>query len=393
MKNNLKYLLFVILLVLPLTSCVRNNTNFNNQFIFKSEKQRAIKLAKQYYPLEPETITKFICSRSAGSKHDYYSEGDYWWPNPKDINGAYIRRDGFTNPNNFTAHRKALRRMSIIVPVLTVAYIITGERKYLEKILEHLEAWFINPATMMNPNLLYAQAIKGKVTGRGIGIIDTIHLIEVAKSILRLHQLKTIDEVTFNKLEIWFNKYLSWLTTHQYGIDEKEHGNNHSTWWAAQVAMFAKLTGNKTILKSIRNFYKNNLLPNQMSNKGSFPKEVERTKPFNYSIFNLDGMAMICEITSTKDDNLWYYRTDNGKGMKKGIEFLFPYLKDKSTWPYNKDITHWNELPVRSPSLLFSAIHFNNKEYLKTWKGLKAESQNEEIIRNFPIRQPLLWVN
>jgi len=35
----------------------------------------------------------------------------------------------------------------------------------------------------MNPNLQYAQAIHGRFTGRGIGIIDTIHLVEVARAL------------------------------------------------------------------------------------------------------------------------------------------------------------------------------------------------------------------
>ena len=55
--------------------------------------------------------------------------------------------------------------------------------------MQHIRAWFINPDTQMNPNLLYAQAIKGVATGRGIGIIDTIHLIEVVQS-LRLMEAK-----------------------------------------------------------------------------------------------------------------------------------------------------------------------------------------------------------
>lgn len=32
----------------------------------------------------------------------------------------------------------------------------------------------------MNPNLHYAEAIHGRLTGRGIGVIDTLQLVEVA---------------------------------------------------------------------------------------------------------------------------------------------------------------------------------------------------------------------
>ena len=36
------------------------------------------------------------------------------------------------------------------------------------------------------------------------------------------------------------------------------------------------------------------LLPGQMAPDGSFPKELARTKPYSYSIFNFDAMTMLC---------------------------------------------------------------------------------------------------
>ncbi len=125
---------------------------------------------------KPVTITDFICERSAGGIHDFYSEGDYWWPDPANPDGPYIQKDGMTNPDNFTGHRKAMIRLSQIVGVCASAYKITGDEKYVRQAFIHLNAWFADTATMMNPSLLYAQAIKGRYTGRGIGIIDTIQL-------------------------------------------------------------------------------------------------------------------------------------------------------------------------------------------------------------------------
>ena len=100
-------------------------------------------------------------------------------PNPANPNGPYVEKDGVTNPDNFTAHRHALIRLSLQMPALTAAWVVTGKRKYAQHAAEHLRAWFLNPATLMNPNLQYSQAVRGRSTGRGIGIIDTIHLVEV----------------------------------------------------------------------------------------------------------------------------------------------------------------------------------------------------------------------
>ncbi len=241
----------------------------------------------------PQTLTMFICKRSAGGINDFYSEGDYWWPDPANTDGPYIQRDGMTNPDNFVDHRKAMIRLSQIVGTLASAYKITGDEKYVKQAFIHLKAWFVVPETRMNPSLLYSQAIKGKFTGRGIGIIDTIQLMEVAQGIIAMQNAKCIDRQLLADIKKWFSDYLIWLTTHQYGKDEMNAKNNHGTCWVMQAALFAKVTNNKEILDFCRRKYKEVFLPEQMETDGSFPLELKRTKPYGYSLFNLDAMTMV----------------------------------------------------------------------------------------------------
>lgn len=352
-------------------------------------KQAIIEEANDYLEKKPITVTATVCERSAGTPHDFYSEGDYWWPNPEDPGGPYIRKDGQTNPENFIAHRLAMRDLSRWVASLTAAYKITKDKKYADKALEHLKAWFINVDTKMNPNLLYGQAIKGRVTGRGIGIIDTIHFIEVAKSIQVLQQLGYLNRADYIPLKNWFNEFLTWLTTHPYGLDEKDHGNNHSTWWAAQVAAFADLAERPEIMEDCRRQYKK-LLAVQMDENGGFPDELERTKPYNYTLFNLEGYTVLAEIASTKTDNLWNYQTANGT-LKKAFDFMLPSIKDKSKWTYPKDVQHFNELPIQSASLLLAGIAYKDSDYKETWKTLSSKRKSIEIDRTYPIRQLSLW--
>lgn len=370
-------------------ACQAPITKEQNETAFFSNNQ-IIEEANSYLTKEPVTVTAAICERSAGTPHDFYSEGDYWWPNPNDPDGPYIRKDGQTNPENFVAHRLAMRDLSRWVASLTAAYKITKDKKYADKALEHLRAWFINAETKMSPHLLYAQAIKGRVTGRGIGIIDTIHLIEVAKSIQVLQQLGYLKEVDFTGLKSWFEEYVTWLTTHTYGLKEKDHGNNHSTWWAAQVAAFAKLAEKPAILADCRQQYKK-LLTAQMNNQGGFPDELERTKPYNYSLFNIEGYVVLAEIASTPDDNLWLYQTPNGT-LKNAIDFMFPSIRDKKNWTYPKDVQHFEELPIQSASLLLAGLAYGEKEYQNIWKNLPLVRLSKEVDRTYPIRQMSLWV-
>ncbi len=111
----------------------------------------------------------------------------------------------------------------------------------------------------------------------------------------------------------------------RYWISERDAKNNHGTCWVLQVAAFAHLTRDEKRLDECRRRFKEVLVPGQMAADGSFPLELKRTKPYGYSIFNLDAFATICRILSTEGDNLWAWTTPDGRGMRRAMAFLFPY--------------------------------------------------------------------
>tara|TARA_R110002051_G_scaffold117599_2_gene191238 strand:- start:29 stop:1171 length:1143 start_codon:yes stop_codon:yes gene_type:complete len=380
------------MITLILNSCHTATPIFEGHFYAK-EKERVVQLANAYIALKPITVVASIAPRSAGGIHDFYSEGDYWWPDPQQPKGPYIRKDGLTNPDNFVAHREAMIRFSQISGALSCAYILTHHKKYAEKVAMHLRAWFIDEQTLMNPNLRYGQAIMGRFEGRGIGIIDTIHLIEVAQSVTAIADAGVLSEVELKTIKQWFSTYLKWMTTHPYGIAERDNGNNHSVCWVMQVAVFADVVGDEKLKSYCIKMYKEVVLPHQMQENGSFPQELARTKPYGYSLFTLDAMTTICQVLSTPEDNLFTYQTPDGKSIAKGISFMYPYTKNKNTWPYQKDVMYWNEWPVRHSFLLFGGIALGNDAYLNLWNSLDADFDTFEVLRNMPIRFPLLWLH
>lgn len=357
------------------------------------DKARILKAAARYLGEVPVTITAFPASRSAGGRHDYYSEGDYWWPDPKNPSGPYIDRDGMTNPANFTAHRHALIRLSLQVPALAAAWFITRDERYAQHALLHLSAWFIDPATLMNPNLQFAQAIHGVTTGRGIGIIDTVHLVEVARAAAVLENSASYPESQRRAVKNWFAQYVDWMTTSKNGIQEREAKNNHGTCWVMQVAEFARFTGKPELTDYCRTRFKTVLLLNQMAPNGSFPLELRRTKPYGYSLFNLDAMATVCQVLSTQEENLFRYNLSDGRGMGRAMSFMAPYIAHKNTWPYRHDVMYFDQWPIRQPSLLFAGLALSRPDYVALWRKLNPDSTVEEVIRNCPIRQPVLWVS
>ncbi|CAH1002414.1 hypothetical protein LEM8419_03300 [Neolewinella maritima] len=370
----------------PVVTAVDDTTDY-------FDRDELLETAEAYLDEAPVPLTASVSERSAGGPRDFYSEGDYWWPDPANPDGPYIRRDGESNPENFVAHRLAMVDMSKQVATLVAAYKLTGEEKYADKAMEHLRAWFVSDETSMMPNLLYAQAISGRVTGRGIGIIDTIHLIEVAKAIEVLRALGYLDGPEDEALTGWFDQYLTWMTTHEYGLAERDNGNNHSTWWAAQVAAFASVAGREAELGLAREAYKN-MLTVQMDSTGGFPQELERTKPYIYTLFNLEGFAVLADYGSRDGDHkLWDYESADGDGsLQRAFAFMAPYLMDKDGWPYPPDVAYYDEVPIQSPGMLLAARAYDDEQLLDAWKELDPERKSQEIERNFPIRRPSLWV-
>jgi hypothetical protein len=360
--------------------------------IAELDRERILRLANEAMKMEPVSITQYQAKLSQGGIHDYYSNGDYWWPDPNKPDGLpYIRRDGQSNPKNFSQHRLAMQRLRNAVAALASAYAIDGQEKYAQKAVTLLKVFFLDEATKMNPSLLYAQAIPGVSPGRGTGIIDTLHLAEVAPAIQAIDKSPAMTSEIRAGLKKWFADYSEWMTTRPNGIEEMKATNNHSVAYMVQLAAFARLTGDTAKTELCRKHYKELFLPQQMAANGSFPQELRRTKPYGYSIFQLDNMALLCQLLSTAQDNLWTFNLQDGRGIQKGLEFLFPYLQDRSKWPYKPDVEHFEQWPVRQPALLFGGYALGQAKYINLYKKLEADPTDMEVRRNMAVTQPLLW--
>ena len=193
------------------------------------DRARVLRNAQKYLGEKPATVTAAQSQRSAGGLHDFFSEGDYWWPDPSKPAGPYLQRDGMTNPDNFVQHRQYLMKLSVQVPALAAAWKLTKDRKYATHAATHLRAWFVDEATRMNPNLEYAQAIHGRTTGRGTGVIDTIHLVEVARAIPFIAASGALTPAQFGAAKQWFADYANWMATSKNGIEERDTKTDANT--------------------------------------------------------------------------------------------------------------------------------------------------------------------
>jgi len=244
----------------------------------------------------------------------------------------------------------------------------------------------------MNPNLEHAQAIFGVNKGRGTGIIDTIHLVEPVRAAGLLLGSGVLAPDEQAQLKGWFADYLTWLTTSKNGIEERDARNNHGSCWTMQAAAFAHFTQNESVLAYCRDNFRTKLVPDQVAANGSLPLELARTKPYSYALFDMDILTTTAQILTTSAESLFAFELPDGRGLRKVVAYMAPYIRDKKTWPLPPDVEWFNDLPVRQPSLLFAGLAYSEPSWLALWKTLNPDPTVPEIIRNFPIRQPVLWV-
>ncbi len=377
---------FLSLAMLP----VRSSPAVN---VAEIDHDRILKAAEAALTQPPVPSTSSRAKWSQGGPNDFYSNGDYRWPNPSTTNGLpYVELDGKSNPDNFNNHRAAVRTMQDTVAALGAAYKITGESRYAAKAVQLLRVFFLDPQTRMNPNLQFAQAVPGVSPGRSWGIIDGLHLVEIPKAVEAMDTSAAFSPENLTGLKKWFGDLVQWMATSNNGRKEGAAKNNHSVAFYLQMAVFSEFAGDEVHLAECRNQFKAVLVPDQMAADGSFPLELRRTKPYGYSIFRLDNMAALCQVLSRPDDNLWTFRLPDGRGIQKAVEFLYPFVLDKSKWPRKPDVQAWDGWPARQPSLLFAGLAFGDKSYIDLWRKLPADPSNEEVRRNIAITQPLLWL-
>jgi hypothetical protein len=354
---------------------------------------RILKAAEAALKVSPISITAFRAERSPGGPNDFYSNADYWWPDPNKPDGLpFIQRDGQSNPGNFNQHRIAMRELRDSVAALAAAYKISGDERFANKAAELLRVFFLDKTTRMNPQFELAQVVPGRGKGRSYGIIDGLHLAEIPPAIMAMQNSPAFSPEMVAGLKRWFADLANWMVTSPNGKQEAVASNNHAVAFWLQIACYARFTGDEAKLADCRRQFKEVFVPKQMAADGSFPLELKRTKPYGYSIFQLDNMATLCQVLSTPDDNLWKFELPDGRGIRKAVAYLYPFLADKTKWPLKPDVQAWESWPARQLNLLFAGLAYGDSRYLDLWKTLPADPADPEVRRNMAITQPLLWL-
>ena len=321
----------------------------------------------------------------SGDKHDYVSMAPYFWPDPAKPDGLpYLRKDGRVNPEREKYDRPLLGKMSTAVSTLGLAYYLTGQEKYAEHASRLLRVWFLDGETRMNPNLTYAQFIPGINDGRGIGIIDSVGFVKVIDAIGMLEGSRTWTKADQAGMERWFRDYLRWLQTSKNGKDEAAAANNHGTWYDVQVCSFALFLGEADLARKVIEDSKTKRIARQIEPDGRQPLELKRTKAFDYSRGNLEGLFGLATLGDRVGVDLWSFQTKDGRSIRKALDWLIPFASGEKKWEYEQI----RELQggTLAPLLRRAAVAYKEPRYEQLREKLPRTNGGNSMNLLYPAR-------
>jgi hypothetical protein len=285
----------------------------------------------------------------SGDKHDYMSIAPYFWPDPSKPNGLpYMNRDGVVNPEVRSYTDKVnLPVLCDHVYLLSLAYYFSGDERYAKQAGRLLEVWFLDPATKMNPNLNYGQAVKGVTEGRAEGLIDSRFFIWAIDGINLLQPSKYWTAADQSGMKDWFSAFLNWIQTSRIGQKEMNAKNNHGVWYDAQTLSMALFVDSLDLANKIVQRAADRL-DKQMDKDGLFPLELTRTTSLHYSVFILNAFYIIAELSGQTNTNLWTLETASGKSLKRSFQAILPFIAKEKPWtnPQIHEFNFFNAIPL-----------------------------------------------
>ena len=345
---------------------------------FKAAIDALLDDARKALRAEPVSVVQKAGVPPSGDKHDYMSLAPYWWPDSTKPGGVpYKRRDGERNPEYFSfGDHAALGQMIGNVHTLALAFFITRQESYAEKAAQFLQVWFLDDATRMNPNLNFAQAIKGINNGRGIGIIETYEFRDLIDAIQLLqgsqHWTKTIDQGMKN----WFSAYLKWLQESPNGKAEAVEKNNHGSAYDVQVASIALYLGKNDLAREIVSGVPKKRIAVQIMADGSQPLELARTKSWGYSLMNTEALIYLALLGERVGVDLWHSTDAEGRSIRHAIDFLLPYALGQKPWSWTQIVPMKREQMV--PILKIAHVKYGDAKYKKAHESLT----NAEVLKS-----------
>lgn len=143
---------------------------------------------------------------------------------------------------------------------------------------------------------------------------------------------------------------------------------------ASSISLFL----NKTeITKNILENKFEKLIAEKIQPNGSQPFEMHRHTSLDYHIFNLLGLFNLAKVGENIDIDLCNYRSPEGSGLQKGLDYLLPYALGKEPLP------HEQIKPIDKTTLFNllcqATVHYEDNEYKEALRSIDYLNETMEI--------------
>lgn len=292
-------------------------------------------------------------------------------------------------PRLLRADANDLRTLSNTVAALAAGYLLTHDDTYARRAIPHLKAWFLDPATRLDPLFSTAGCAPGTLGGTPAGVVDLVPLAELARALSFLPD--TLDPDDLSALQAWFTDTQHWLDTNRQAFIAREAKDHRASAWLLVSTGIARFTRDENTLEANRKRFRTHTLRNQVSRDGSFPQEVGTPNPYRNTLFNFDLLTGACQLLSSQFDLLWDFELIDGVGLRIVAAYLYPLIAHPERWEYPADAQHFLDLPGRRPGLLFAGRAYSRPEYVEAWLSAPVKPLAPELAGTLPITQPALW--
>ena len=290
-------------------------------------------------PLNAPVITLGEKKSLFGEKaqaNEYVSYALYYWPDPANPDGPYKPIDGKKN-KRLRSMDDSGRMAAFIGTVCNLGrqYKLDRDPQAASRAGQWLKAWFIAPATRMQPHLKYAQIRPGHRTeGDGGGIIDLYRMPEFLEALTALKCSNALTAEEWKQVGAWLNQYYTWLTTSRQGRHAHTRSNNHYLFYVAQCAYLASFLGRShEAAQWLAEAFAN--MDRHIAPDGSQPEELKRAEPWQYSVYTLQAWGYLVHLAERMGDKNYRYRkTPAGASIQKAVAYLLPYRANPETWPW-----------------------------------------------------------
>lgn len=287
-----------------------------------------------------KTVVDKAVAAPSGDPHDYVSFARYYWPDPAKPDGLpFVSHDGKHNHAQVArGDRGRIGDFCETVAKLAAAWHVNRDEAAARRAGEWLRAWFITPATRMNPHLEYAQVRLGHNGNRGnaAGMLDARGFASVVDALLMLRDSPALAPGEEATIRTWFTTYLHWFTTAKIAVEERAAKNNHGSWYLAQAIPLARYTGRDDLARELCVENKARIAA-QIRPDGSQPEEIRRVDGLGYSRFNLEAQFQVVRHAAGLGIDLWNYTAPNGASLRKALDFLRPYNQAPEKWPHTQN--------------------------------------------------------